>query len=100
MDLEELAKAAYWGEDREVEVRQDLHSERMVDGEYEKIPGDEYVFTPPINLGGLMAEIRESNSLVVLEASISADGRLHVFCPYPTKQSGNLFDERHDNVFP
>lgn len=100
MDLEELAEAAYWGEDRDVEVRQNLYSERMVDGEYEKISGDEYIFSPPISLGALLETIEESNSLVVLDASISDDGRLHVFCPNPTRQSGNLFDERHDNEFP
>ena len=101
MNLEELAEAVYWGEgDRDVEVREDLNTERMVDGEYENISGDEYIFTPPIDLGSLLSAIRESNSLVVLGASIGDDGRLHVFCPNPTRQSGNLFDERHDNELP
>lgn len=101
MDLDELAEAAYWGESgREIEVREDVESERMVNGEYENIAGNEYIFTPPINVESLLTAIRDDGTLVMLEASINDDGRLHVFCPYPIRQSGNIFDERHDNDFP
>jgi hypothetical protein len=100
MDLEELAEAAYWEEGREVKVREDLRTERMVDGEVETVWGDEYIFEAPVNVSNLLTAARNSDSMTIMEISVTDEGTLNMFIPRSSNLSGRLFDQRHDNEIP
>jgi hypothetical protein len=97
IDPQELAEAAFFGEDGTVEVREDVSSERVVDGELQEIDGVEYKFGAPCDVGAVFQAIEDDDDTVVLEASVSDKGMLCCFCPYPSDRSGNLWDSRSAN---
>jgi len=97
IEPQELAEVAYFGEDRDVEVRKDVSSERVVGGELQEIGGVEYKLKPPCDVSAVLQAIEDHGETVVLEASLNDRGQLCVFAPYPSHQSGILWDSRCGN---
>jgi len=100
IDEHELAEVAYFGEDRNVEVREGVSSERVVDGELQEIEGVEYKFGTPCNVSAVFQAIEDHEDTVVLEASLNDRGMLCCFCPFPNSRSGSLWDSRSDKKLP
>jgi len=98
---QELAEAAYFGDDdRDIEVRTNVASERIVDGEVQEIDGVEYKILPPCDVSGALQAIAEHEQTVLCDASVSDKGKLCLFCPYPPEHGGELFYELADNDRP
>jgi len=100
IDPQELAEVAYFGEDRAVEVREDVSSERVVDGDVQQVEGIEYKLGPPCNVSAVFQAIEDHEDTVVMGASLNDRGMLCVFCPYRREFSGQLFDHRSGNDMP
>ena len=94
---EELAEAAYWFDDRDINVRNNVSSERVVDGEIQEIGGVEYKISPPCDVSGALQAIAAHEQTVLCDASVNDNGVLCLFCPYRNEFGGQLFDERADN---
>jgi hypothetical protein len=98
---QELAEVAHFGDDgRDVEVRTNVTSERIVDGEVQQIHGVEYKISPPCDVTAALQTIEEDEQTVVCDASVSDHGELCLFCPYPPDRSGELFHELAHNDRP
>jgi len=94
----ELAEAAYWGDDgRDIEVRTNVTSERIVDGEVQEIHGIEYKISPPCDVSAALQAIEAHSRTSVCDASVSDHGKLCLFCPYPRNMEGELFHEHANN---
>ena len=80
-----------------MEIRTDVSSERVVDGELQEIEGVEYKFGPPCDVTAVLQAIEDDSETVVLEASLNDRGKLCIFAPYPSHQAGTLWDNRSTN---
>lgn len=90
---QELAEAAYWDDNRDIEVRTNVTSERIVDGEVQEIDGVEYKISPPCDVSGALQAIEAHSRTSVCDASVNDRGELCLFCPFPEEYGGELFHE-------
>jgi len=98
---QELAEAAYFGDDdRDIEVRTNVTSERIVDGEVQEVHGVEYKISPPCDVAGVLQAIAQHSSTTVCDASVSDRGKLCLFCPYRDEFDGQLFHDLAEHERP
>jgi hypothetical protein len=90
---QELAEAAYWKDDRDIEVRANVSSERIVDGEVREIDGVEFKVSPPCDVSSALQAIEQHSRTTVCDVSLNDYGKLCLFCPYVPRYEGELFHE-------